>query len=101
MYCVGALMQSMPNGTAVHLMFAAYDRLGKDTPTEEEVVTRAQVRRAARTRLNACASYRNAAIPVASIDGKYVGIGIGVLNAPTIFAHFLRIVQLAFISPNS
>lgn len=38
MNCVGALMQSVPNGTAVHLAFAAYDRLGKDTPTEEEVV---------------------------------------------------------------
>lgn len=35
---LGALMQSVPNGTAVHLAFAAYDRLGKDTPTEEEMV---------------------------------------------------------------
>ena len=35
---VGALMQSVPNGMAVHLAFAAYDRLGKDTPTEEEMV---------------------------------------------------------------
>ena len=35
---VGALMQDVPNGTAVHLAFAAYDRLGKDTPTEEEMV---------------------------------------------------------------
>lgn len=35
---IGALMQSVPNGTAVHLAFAAYDRLGKDTPTEEEMV---------------------------------------------------------------
>ena len=38
-FFVGALMQSVPNGTAVHLAFAAYDRLGKDTPTEEEMVT--------------------------------------------------------------
>ena len=38
MQFVGALMQSVPNGTAVHLAFAAYDRLGKDTPTEEEIV---------------------------------------------------------------
>jgi hypothetical protein len=38
MYFVGALMQSVPNGTAVHLAFAAYDRLGKNTPTEEEMV---------------------------------------------------------------
>ena len=91
-------MQSVPNGTEVHLAFAAYDHFGKDTPTEEEVVAGV---RAARTRLASCASCRNAAISIASIDGKYVGIGIGVLNAPTIFALFLRIVQLAFISPNS
>ena len=38
-FFVGALIQSVPNGTAVHLAFAAYDRLGKDTPTEEEMVT--------------------------------------------------------------
>lgn len=38
-FFVGALMQSVPNGTAVHLAFAAYDRLGKDTPTEVEMVT--------------------------------------------------------------
>ena len=31
-------MQSVPNGTAVHLAFTAYDRLGKDTPTEEEMI---------------------------------------------------------------
>lgn len=35
---VGALLQSVPNGTAVHLAFMAYDRLGTDTPTEEEMV---------------------------------------------------------------
>ena len=58
----------------------------------------ARVRRAARTRLNACASCRNAAISVAFTDGKYVGVEMGVLNAPTIFALFLRIVQFAFVA---